>query len=291
MEKAMIEDTLETITGQINAHWNKVDDHRATLGVLMAKAKELVEVGDPFAEGLPWKGYVATHFLKKDGTARTIRDCNRLLLIGNSPDPQAKADEEREKTRTQVAKSRDIRMSQSPIDPTDSTADHEMIAEPTEGLQLPKTKSADMYEELVAAWELADVGERQRFCEYTQLAAIQPAPRDVMRRGQDGRVLDPLPVVLKRVLIRLHKADEIDRSIEKKLGDARATLEHLGIRAGAKEMEVLQRLVSQAHGHRGGVIYDIAEASQQLVDETPLAAAPVAPVMAFPKIEVDIYVK
>jgi hypothetical protein len=169
-----------------------------------------------------------------------------------------------------------------------------------------------MYDELVAAWELADVGERQKFYEYAQLAAVPSATRDVMRRGQDGQVLDPLPVVLKRVLIRLHKADEIDRSIEKKLGDARATLEHMGIPAGAKEMEVLHRLVSQAHGHRGGVIHDIEvlasiEAAGEFVDrtlselpadETARPAAPVAvlddraaPVrelntVAFPKIDI-----
>src|SRR5580693_6296401 len=88
-------DSLETTVGKINVLWQKSDDYRATLGELMARAKEQVDAGDAFAEGLEWKNFARLHFLKKDGTERSPRTIRELLQIGYSPDPVAKAAEMR----------------------------------------------------------------------------------------------------------------------------------------------------------------------------------------------------
>lgn len=200
----MSDDTLETITGKINVIWQKSDDHQATLGVLMAEAKTKVEAGDPFAEGLAWKVYVAIHFKKKNGESRSLRSVQQLLQIGHSPDPAQKSQEIRE------AK--------------------------------------------VAAVQV------QREREKAHNVVHDDPPAEVVepiRRGEDGQVLDPVPVVLKRVLIRLRKADEIELVIDKKLLDAEATLRHLGVPAGAELMVELRQIVSRARGHRAGSIGDI----------------------------------
>jgi hypothetical protein len=111
------DDTLETVTGKINAYWRKSDDYRVTIAQLMVQAKTMVEAGDPAAEGMSWRQFTVLHFTTKDGSRRSLRDINRLLQIGHAPDPQGEADRQREANREQMARTRqDTRVSQT--DPT-----------------------------------------------------------------------------------------------------------------------------------------------------------------------------
>lgn len=121
-----MDDSLETTTGKINALWQKSDDHQATLGVMMAHAKELVEAGDAFANGMPWKAYVAVRFKKKNGESRSLRSVQQLLQIGNAPDPQAKAEEIRAAGQANMVRQRAERSapSGSSFDPTARSTDH-----------------------------------------------------------------------------------------------------------------------------------------------------------------------
>lgn len=117
----MMDDNLEITTGKINAIWQKTDDYQATLGVLMVKAKELVEAGDPFADGLRWPAYVSIHFKKSNGESRSLRNVQHLLQIGKAPDPEEKAKEIRLKNSDQMKKKRATRVAPdpSPEDPRD----------------------------------------------------------------------------------------------------------------------------------------------------------------------------
>ena len=88
------------------------------------------------------------------------------------------------------------------------------------------------------------------------------APVATIRRDDNGQVLDPIPVVLKRAVVRLTRANELDRQIRKKLADAVATLEHMA-RGGqadlafAEDMRAAHSLVDRAQQHRDGVIQEI----------------------------------
>jgi hypothetical protein len=95
---ASSEDTLETISGKIKFLWDKHDNQRATLAVLVAQAKRMVEENsDPeFIRGRSWKEFAFQEF---DRTASEVR---KLIRMGNSPDPVAAHEEEKRKRREQM---------------------------------------------------------------------------------------------------------------------------------------------------------------------------------------------
>ena len=107
---ATSEDTLETITGLINAHWKKMDDHRATLAVLVAQAKRMVEANaDPkFIRGRTWREFAFEEF---DG--RCPKEIAKLVRMGNSSDPLRAHEAEKSATRERVRNLRERRADQA----------------------------------------------------------------------------------------------------------------------------------------------------------------------------------
>jgi hypothetical protein len=101
-----VRDTLETVVGKINALWRKSDDHQVTIAMLIAEAKQRVEAGDPFAEGMKWPEFAEWHFTNKLGLPRPLRETNRLARIGASPDPAAAMQAHRDAGAERMRRSR-----------------------------------------------------------------------------------------------------------------------------------------------------------------------------------------
>src|SRR5579859_4618835 len=95
---ATSEDTLETISGIIKRLWDKHDGQRATLAVLVAQAKRMVEENsDPeYIRGRRWIDFACEEF------GRGEREVRKLLRIGNSPDPVAAHETEKARRREQM---------------------------------------------------------------------------------------------------------------------------------------------------------------------------------------------
>jgi len=88
---ASSEDTLETITGKINAMLKRRDDRRVTLAVHVYQAQQMVEKGeDSYIKGRSWPIYAAEEFGRHHGEIR------KLVKMGESSDPSAAHERERE---------------------------------------------------------------------------------------------------------------------------------------------------------------------------------------------------
>jgi hypothetical protein len=93
---ASSEDTLETISRKIKFFLRKFEDQRATLAVLLAQAKALVDQGGhPYAEGRDWDAFSVEEF------ERHPKEIEKLIRIGRAPDPTAAAEAIRKRDREQ----------------------------------------------------------------------------------------------------------------------------------------------------------------------------------------------
>jgi hypothetical protein len=106
-----------------------------------------------------------------------------------------------------------------------------------------------------------------------------------LRRSQDGAVLDPLPVALRRALFRLRKAHELDSHLPAEFKVFENTLRGYNYLKPADSHAVLRKAFELAQSHRQGAITDIEQALAALEPasgepieakvETALVTAPV----------------
>jgi hypothetical protein len=203
----------------------------------------------------------------------------------------------------------------SDIDPTASEPLADKIASVALD-DIKPAATRPMFDELVAAWDLATEDERRRFLRHAELvpkakwererdklnmanlgrelvlASLKRAeaerdeareklpdpPAPEVRRDKNGAVLDPIPVVLKRVLVRLRAADKIDEALTPAFRGAEDQFALLGHRVGVDHICGMLKGHQQAQGHRAGSITDV---EQILADEPPAPAAE-----RFPKPEI-----
>jgi hypothetical protein len=119
---------LDNLTAEIRVRWKKDADNRVTLGCLLAEAKRRVEDGEwvhpiTAAPG-DWRTYQVVA-LQLD--CRSDRDIRRLLAIGNSGDPYAKAEADRARAREGMAAVRAGRTNKADVSPAVTANSEELV--------------------------------------------------------------------------------------------------------------------------------------------------------------------
>jgi hypothetical protein len=107
---------IEASFDKINSYSKKADDHRITAGTCLVALKARIDAGED-GKHAKWWAWYAEHF--KD---RSKRDAQRVMALASSDDPEAAAEEEREKNRKAQADKRE-RDKEQPDGTTDVSRD------------------------------------------------------------------------------------------------------------------------------------------------------------------------
>lgn len=101
---------IDRLVNEIREHMEASLDQRLQAAIKLVELRQRIEVnGENW-----WTWFKANEHRFVHGR----RECQRLLKVGNSPDPAEAMEAEREKTRKAVAKHRDLRKSQVEMDET-----------------------------------------------------------------------------------------------------------------------------------------------------------------------------
>jgi hypothetical protein len=104
-------DSLDAVAGQILALWQKADDHRLAVAMLLKEARERVEAGeDPL-----FRSFRIWCHEKLPG--RSERDIRRLIAIASAPDPTAAMTESRAKAKHQTRRTARARQKRTYVSP------------------------------------------------------------------------------------------------------------------------------------------------------------------------------
>ena len=95
------QESLEALANRIKVPWGKLDTYRVTTGLLLLQARQRVDSGEA-GEGVTWE-----QWCRENITERKLRDIRKLLAIAKADDPEAAAEEERQKAREGMARTRE----------------------------------------------------------------------------------------------------------------------------------------------------------------------------------------
>ena len=88
---------IEASFAKIETYGKKVEDFRSSAGKQLVELQVRIEAGEA-GDGVKWWHWYAEHFKN-----RTRRDAQRVMALARADDPEAAAEEAREKTRKAVA--------------------------------------------------------------------------------------------------------------------------------------------------------------------------------------------
>jgi hypothetical protein len=92
---------IEASFAKIESYGKKVDDFRISAGKQLVELQARIEAGEA-GSGVKWWHWYAEHFKN-----RTRRDATKVTALARADDPDAAAEEEREKNRKSVAAHRE----------------------------------------------------------------------------------------------------------------------------------------------------------------------------------------